>query len=116
MKPHIQRAHNLHEWVCLFPDEPYNVSRRGYGETVVKAYQSLLEKMRVEAFGRYCLPVKGKASAPLPVELQGHEVPFPPPSPTSETHPLPVPMTDGLHRRVKKMLGIFQHQGYKQNR
>src|ERR1700753_3334255 len=116
MKPHIQRSTNLHTWVCHFPDEPYAISRRGYGRTPAEAYQSLLEKMRAEAFVRYCLPDSKRASALALYESQAPQAPLHPPNPTLETRQPPVTMTDGLHRRVRKILDTFPHLRYTRSR
>lgn len=126
MKPHIQRWfvstwYWRDEWVCFYPDEPFSCDRRGYGKTPLEAYQSWEQKLKQRLEGLLALqncPPMGSEKEYVPgralSQVLGES--SPPPNAISETPPPPVAMTDGLHRRVRKILDTFPLLGCKRNR
>lgn len=129
-------------WVCFVaPDEPYSLKPRAYAETPSKALAFLLHQSAVdldllraidqvepdrslaldrlweqrEQFADFLrasetMPVLPDVVPPVQHELSRQQ------GSTSEIPPLPVTMSDGLHRRVRKILDTFPFLHCKQNR
>jgi len=119
-------------WVCFFPpDEPFSSNPRAYGTSPSQAATHLLNlvlkdglssgpeerwaKRMVRIQQHRLLQASGKVSVPLHALLQAPLELSRPQCSTSETPLPPVAMTDGLHRRVAKILGTFLRPRCKRN-